>query len=224
MLPPITIVTTTYLVNDVRLRTAISTINSWERYLEYSEFIYLHVSDDGSDDDRVSTLFDAINFVEDVTYSEQSRQGVGSSLNKGFKKAFETSPLVLYAVDDWKLLHDFNITPWAQLLMEREDVGMVRLGPPHPFTSGKVEMFTDNWQGWGLRLNREGFAFGHRPALYHRRMIDAYGWFKEGCNALECERLYNEKFLHSAGPDIVLALPHPWQHIDSIELSSLEPK
>ena len=79
-------------------------------------------------------------------------------------------------------------------------------------------------QGWGLRLERYGFAFGHRPALYHRRMIDAYGFFDENCSALECERLYNERFSTTKGPDILLALYTPYEHDDSLEsLSGVEP-
>jgi hypothetical protein len=101
---------------------------------------------------------------------------------------------------------------------------MIRLGPPHPNISGKAEMFTTDWQGWGLRLDRHDFAFGHRPALYHARMLEFYGFFEEKASALECERMYNDVFVSKPkGPDIVLALPHAWYHMDSIELSGVEP-
>lgn len=224
--PPITVVVTTYLPDGsagaMRAIAVNRTLESWLNYLRYDGELCLHIADDGSKEPLIR-LGDWI--YREVSYSRQNRKGVGASLNAGFKRSFETSPLVLYAVDDWALTQTFDLTPWAQLLMEREDVGMVRLGPPHPGTAGVVEMFTDNWQGWALRLYKhQGFAFAHRPALYHRRMIDTYGWFEEGVNALECERLYNEKVNSIVGPDIVLALPHPWRHIDTQSLSALEPE
>lgn len=223
--PPITIVMTTYFPSgddgDKRLATAALTVKSWVREMHYLSAIRLHVADDGSDDyyDNFVWSFDDI----PATYSKQNRRGVGASLNAGFRQAFKLSPIVLYCVDDWLLMEPLVLTPWVKLLLEREDVGMVRLGPPHPKISGTVETFTEDWQGWGLRLNRLGYAFGHRPALYHKRMIDSYGWFAEDCDAMVCEKKYNAGFCQSSGPDIVLALPHPWQHLESVELGFIDP-
>jgi hypothetical protein len=224
--PPISIVMTTYITVKERKQAAEKTLASWEENLKYEGTARLIIADDGSTLDWQPKKF----WSRPILTVGQKRHGVGASLNKGFALAFETSPLVLYAVDDWALTEELDLTPWAQLLLEREDVGVVRLGPPHPGISGTVEIFTTNWQGWGLRLNWSNYAFGHRPALYHQRMIDNYGWFKEDCSALECEKQYAEHFYQrrriklTTGPDVVLALPHKFQHLDSIELSSMEPK
>ena len=218
--PPITIVMTTFFLPGERgvLRriSANRTLRSWGAYLDYQNKVNLHIADDGSDFPLASNWLG-------VTHSVQYRQGVGASLNKGFAKAFETSPLVLYAVDDWALTQDFDLTPWVEMLLQREDIGMVRLGPPHPNLTGRVEMLSGNWEGWGLVLDRQGFAFGTRPALFHKRFIDAYGWFAENTSAVEVERIYNESFCTTPGPNIVLALPHPWEHIGPESLSDLEP-
>jgi hypothetical protein len=225
--PLITVVMTTWFPEGShRAEVASSTLASWAQNLRYyNGSMALHVADDGTPDLELPEFIVGEVFKKQpVTRSQQQRHGVGASLNAGFGKAFERSPLVLYAVDDWALTQPFDITPWAQLLMECEDVGMVRLGPPHPQISGHVEIFTNNWQGWALRLDRAGYAFGHRPALYHKRMIDYYGWFAEDCDALVCEKKYNAKFCQDlGGPDVVLALPHPWQHLDSVELAYVDP-
>jgi len=47
---------------------------------------------------------------------------------------------------------------------------------------------------------------------------------REDINAYECERLYNERFCQAGGPDIALALPHPWRHIESVELAGVTPR
>lgn len=219
MLPDITIVMTTYFTDSARKELAENALLSWNRFLKYDGTLRLHIADDGS---TVSSLLSYC-WGDPVTYSRQERQGVGASLNRGFEKAFESSPLVLYAVDDWRLMYEEDLTPWAQVLMDREDVGMVRLGPPHPNIRGTVEAFSEHWNSWGLRLERYGFFFGHRPAVYHKRMIDAYGWFDENVSALECERLYVEKCAHTAGPDVVLSLSSPWWHTSVKSLSALEP-
>jgi hypothetical protein len=225
----ITIVMTTYFPNKERLLAANETINSWKEHIKFNSPLNLHVADDGTEflniEDSFNNLLQFGDTVFDrTTYSFNRQRGVGESLNKGFAKAFESSPYVLYAVDDWALTQDFDLTPWIEVLEKREDVGMVRLGPPHPHTEGKIEPLTDNWQSWGLRLNRKGYAFGHRPAMYHKRMIDCYGWFKTDCSAIECEKDYSHKVnSNPLGPDVVLALPHPWQHIYTTSMSEVNP-
>lgn len=224
-LPIISVVITTWFPERVRSSVVKLSLLSWIQHLKYSGDIEYLFCDDGTDRELIKEFSaDFVSILGNLNWSCDTRKGVGASLNRGFKWAFTESPIVLYMVDDWALTTDFNIDSWVDLLVRREDVGMVRLGPPHPNITGKVEAFTDEWQSWGLRMDRQAFAFGHRPALYHKRMVDAYGWFAEGTNALECERLYAEKFNNQLGPDIVLALPHPYQHLDSIELAYIEPK
>jgi hypothetical protein len=219
-------------------------LSSWLRELHYDGQITIHVADDGS------TLLDyprmlgslveshvARHDIEmPIEFSRGERKGVGASLNRAFRAGFERGDLVLYLVDDWLLASRYDLNPWARMLVEREDIGMVRLGPPHPHLTGTIEALTEDYQGWGLVLDRHHFAFGHRPALYHQRMIDAYGWFSEGVNAYDCERLYAERYSisppwHSkpangaphGSPDIVYALPHPWHHLGTTEFAHIEP-
>jgi hypothetical protein len=203
-LPPITVAMTTWAPAGeegiARARGARMTLATWSQRLIYEGPLYLHVADDGSALDGypdvmvAEAMTYATRFVE-ATYSRQERHGVGASLNAAFRQGHDArGGLVLYAVDDWLLTEDLDLSPWARLLVERPDVGMVRLGPPHPSTTGTVEAFTEEWQGWALRLDRHHYAFGHRPALYHQRMRGAYGPFAEDVNAYDCERFYAERF------------------------------
>ena len=215
---PITIVCTTYFppgeAGEDRADAAARAVELWDSHLHYERGIELHIADDGS------SCFDKyepyIYFGCGFTLSRQDRHGVGASLNAGFKQGFKNGPLVAYFVDDWATVDDFNLTPWAQLLLENEDIGCVRLGPPHPNLRGRVEMFQ---QGWALRLDRYGVVCAHRPALYHKRFYDYYGPFDEDCSALECERLYNERYCADKnGPEIVYALYYPWFHVDTLRI------
>ena len=227
----ITIIATTWFpkgpIGESRKEYAKEAILSWEEWLYYDGIINLHIADDGSFSDY---LEDLVEFLSKwwtrgaVSRSRQERHGVGASLNAGIKVA---DKLFAYFVDDWKLTGEMDLTPWATLLLREERVGMVRLGPPHPYIAGKVEMFNE---GWALVLERHHFAFGHRPALYHKRMIEAYGYFEEDVNALECERSYNLRFCsyevpgYEAGPKIIYALPSPFEHIaEDVHVSEVDP-
>lgn len=200
---------TTWFTDQQRKELAEETLLSWVQNLKYDGNLHLIVSDDGS---TVGWEPEKI-WKGPIAYTRQERKGVGASLNQGFAAAFGVSPIVLYAVDDWLLEQPFDITPWVYLLQKREDVGIVRLGPPHPHLKGTIMPLTELWQGWGLVLDRYGLTVGHRPELFHKRWIDYYGWHDEDVNAQECERLMSVRYADKpGGPDIVYALPHPWYH------------
>ncbi len=223
--PDVTIVMTTWFIHEQRIKVAYNTLKSWAVYLKYDGTIRLHIADDGSQLD-----FHPEKWWEPelITYSRQERHGVGASLNQGMRKAYESSPIWAYFVDDWELLEPLDISPWVYLLQTREDVGCVRLGPPHPHLRGTIMPYTELWQGWAMKLDRYGLVVGHRPQLFHKRWTDFYGMWLEDLNAQEVERLASVKYADLLnGPDIVYALPHPWWHIDQAVLpstSGIDPK
>lgn len=230
MLPDITIVVTTWfpkgnhnLARD-RMEAVQDTVLSWQNYMRYQGRVRYHIADDGSYGNHLDYLYDWFQsfITKDVTMSTQPRQGVGTSLNVGFKIAYSVSPLVLYAVDDWSLTTTLDLNPWAKLLVRREDIGMVRLGPPHPNIRGRVEHLND--LGWGLLLERYTYIYAQRPALYHERFTRAYGMFPQNKSAIDAEREYNERVVSSEGPDVMLALYTPWEHIYTESLSDLTPE
>lgn len=209
----VNIVTTTYYPDSERGKkraiTALYCIESWQKYLKYDGNLYIIVADDGSE----------INMVGYDT--RQERGGIGASLNAGFKKAFEKSDIAMYIVDDFMLHEEIDITPWVELLKDHQNIGMVRIGMPHPGLTGEIQLYPD---GWLMLLNKHNYAYAMRPALFHKRFFDAYGWFQEGINCWECERIYNEHVCAMKGPEIVYALPCPWTHEDILPLGQVEPE
>lgn len=228
---PVLIAMTTWLPPEgwkARLAAVIEATSSWQKCLRHDGPIHLAIGDDGSDADRLRLLYHLAEcwWRGDSTVSRASRQGVGASFNRCLEMANAWQvDHVLYAVDDWKLTEGLDLEPWLRLLATHEDIGCVRLGPPHPDVTGRVEVAPGLEPGnWWLRLDRHHFAFAHRPALYHRRFFEAYGAFDEGVNAYECEHLYSERFNAAEGPGVALALPHPWKHLDSVELAGVNPQ
>lgn len=236
------IVATTYLpegnAGEDRLSAFRTAVWSWLHNLTHfpvGDRVDLIIADDGTEEDDYRRLLEWVKGVWTRGVVRETRavaHGVGASLNRGFRLAFERGPLVLYAVDDWRLMERFDVSPWLQLLDERNDVGVVRLGPPHPSNRLYVQAYTSNWQGWAAEIDPfgGGIAISERPALWHMRMINAVGWFREDCSALVCEADYDERFrnrmqglLTPRPPSVVLALPHPWYHINPVELSDKDP-
>ena len=220
-----------------RAAAAKDTIETWHNHLRYGAEIQLHIADDGSAPEYQRAVIDRAQYLfTTITTSRQERHGVGASLNAGCRKAFEESPdgLVLYAVDDWTLTAPFDLTLWAEMIGPA-GLGCLRLGPPHPHLTGTVRHWDNDGQIdhpgiWWLDLARHHFAFGHRPALYHRRLFDYYGWFDEDVNAYDCERLFSVRWNERApadAPGIGLALPHPWIPIaeePELELAHIDPR
>lgn len=207
-----------------RLRIFCEALDSWNVNLSHNDDIYLHVADDGSSE---ITLDEIKNLVNDhwpkhgTTFSIQNRRGVGASLNQGCQRALTYSDVILYTVDDWKLLKPLDITPWVEFIESKEyDAALVKFFP-HPNTFGQI--IYANPGIYAMRLNREGFAFSTRPSLWHRRMFDAYGWFPELVNAYDCERIYNLNISKFSWPLLYQALPDEWMHLGGVELGDITP-
>lgn len=236
----ITMVATTWCPSDdrgaARFAAFVHALKTWNDLLRFDGAIDLVVADDGTTGDLFQRMIavDSLWKRGDFHLTRVARRGVGGSLNRAF--AFNEgwfrrdNRVYLYAVDDWALTADFDLNPWAQLLEERTDVGVVRLGPPHPQNVLRVCAWTDNWQGWAGVIEPSlsgGIIVSERPALWHRRMIDTHGTFKEQCSALECEQDYDDRYrdayANGQWKKVLLALPHPWMHLEPSTLSGVNP-
>lgn len=212
-----------------RVLAAQKTIESWDEHLQYDGEIHLHIGDDGSHPALAEELLEFASLATDnfagIHASRQERHGVGASLNAGQKYAFDevVTPITLYAVDDWSLTAPLDLNPWVRVLREVTDVGAVRLGPPHPGIQGTVEHVGDN--RWILDLAPcGGYVASQRPTLWHSRFFDTIGHWKEDCSSLECEADMNDRWYAAKGnPRIALALPHPWDHIYTVDVSDVDP-
>lgn len=201
---------------EVRAANALFTVDSWRRHIKVPARteIDLHISDDGSS--LPGYPIDHFEYYN-TCGSRQEQGGVGASLNAGLRHHPDTD-IYAYFVDDWALTTDLDLQPWIDLLNNDHAIGMVRLGLPHPWITG--EAIHDNGL-WYWRLQPHHYAFGHRPALIHRRMHDRLGYYKEKVTALECEKDFNDRWIewqkHYNDCQIVQAVHNPFQHLDGPE-------
>ena len=211
-----------------RLEAARKSMESWTRLRGAT--IHRHIADDGSQPGFID-LHRAR--FPGATSTSTARLGCGGSLNAGMRYVFEhdIADLIFYGVDDWELGDDLDLTPSIALL-ESGAADIVRFGPTHPNLMGRVARSDIPGAEWSLLYDWDGggYVFGWRPALYHRRLFDRFGYYAEGVAAIEAERIYNEHLFNRCGPDRprVFHAPNctlagPFRHIESVELGEDTP-
>lgn len=216
----VTIITTTYFSKEhrgeERMKTALESIDSWGNI--ETDWL-LHVSDDGSDADLWQSFSDHLRRHTRATFSQQQRQGIGASLNAGLAQAWSNGGLALYIVDDMKLEAPLDLSFPANVLNHNEDIMAVRIGLPHPDTTGKVRHFPGEhpYESYMLELDPHHYVMTHRPFLAHQRMM-YLGSYLEGVHSGDCEREFNERYLRDPKLKVMQWIPNIWNHNSDVEL------
>lgn len=185
-----------------------------------------YVADDGSDKEIFLHIMGQLTFKsQNIIGSHNYRYSpkTGKGWNQGLGICHQYSEVVLVLEDDWELTgnHDMNpenhpgkfsinpymangmldISPYVQMLMEREDVGMVRLGGLA--VGNTVEIVGHNGHHYLRYMKDRQYAFSGNPHLRHGRFTRAYGWYSEAeLNPGELELDFDGRMRAMDGPDI----------------------
>lgn len=218
MAEPIVIILQTWARTSYALRT----IRAAHANLRYGGPLTWYIADDGSDPAHFKAVGDTLNELgASVCGAHSVRRGYGANMNVAVEAAHAISPMLLALEDDWELTQPLDLYPYAALLMERPEIGMVRLGMLNLDIRGRT---------WGHDgrvywiLDREPHhdgtpVFTGHPSLRHRRYRDAHGPYPEGLKPGETELAYAYKYRMGAqnGPAIVWPADYPsgglWGHI-----------
>ncbi len=223
-LPAITVVMTLFIPPTeggfARLKGAKQTLLSWGRHMKYAGAIRVHIVNDSTELDasEVEGGPDALARFSafPVVVSHTHGRGLGGGFNLGVQQALLESPLVLYADDSYSLVEDIDLTPWARVLLEHEDIGAVSLMPPRPGLTGGYCGYFHNIRTEGvagMTFPKEGYVWNGRPLLYHSRFFGAYGLTPEGCSGYEWENAYSQHYNETPGPGVFFGFIDPWQHV-----------
>ena len=246
MLPPITVVMTLFIPpldgpygGMPRLKCAAQTIMSWGRHLKYDGELRLYVANDSVSIPEGIANDMAHSFSPwPVVVGHTQGQGLGGALNKGLQYAWPHSPLAAYVDDSYSLVQDYDITPWAKVLMrqtEYEDqpadkrkwpLGAVSLMPPRPGQDGGTCLYSQDIRTEGVAgivFEKRGYVWNGRPFLYHKRFFDRYGYTPEGVGGYEWESQYADHVVATPGPQVLYGFNDPFQHVWSVLLGNAPP-
>lgn len=205
-LPQIAIVMVTWQ----RTREAVITVKSTCENLIYpKELRSWYIADDGSPAEHTQTILNELRIHDESLigyHSEKFRPGTthcGHGWNIGLQKGHQYSEIVLWMEDDWHLDHKLDISAYVKLLMEREDVGLVRLGTLAVGNDVRIVGHGGVHYLQYLRDRGQQYCYSGNPLLRHVRFLHSYGLFSEDRNPGEIE-LDLDGFFRSKidGPEI----------------------
>ncbi len=222
----ITVVLITYGNQLIPERTeyAVRTVNAVTQHLRYPNWSF-YVSDDGSSPEHLNAVREAVqNSGHSVIGWHSEHISYGAGCNRALRAAHELGTLTLMLEDDWELMRDLDLWQYAALLMERPDIGMVRMG----YLSQGISAVCFGHSGflyWTLddqqSRNYSSFAFAGHPALIHRRLFEVVGDYPEKKQPGETELGMAWKVASKVGPKVVwpaaLGERGPWGAIGAVQ-------
>jgi len=217
--PRVAVCFLTYERTEYALRSIESTCSK----LKYGSLGW-YVADDGSRDEHFKAVMETLEKNGTHVFgSHHEKMGAGASWNRAIEEALKVSDVLLWIEDDWNLGWDLDIHPYVKMLLEREDVGMVRLG--YLAVGLKCEVMGYDGIHY-LKMSRETqYAYSGNPNLRHRRYFDAYKRYPTDKNPGECEvwHDYDVREGNPNGPDIwwpgnlTNCAWSVWQHIGAVQ-------
>lgn len=191
------------LVTCKRLDVALRTIDSTVRNLNYpTHLVSWFVGDDGSPKEEfetVLTTFRSLNQAVQYAHNERMRNPgeeetffAGKGWNKTLGLAHQNSDFVLWLEDDWELDQPLDLVPYARLLQENEEVGMVSFR----ILSVGNEVKTVGHDGLHYLeyMRTTQYSYSGNPQLRHARYTKHYGVFAEDVNPGGMELNQDDKY------------------------------
>jgi hypothetical protein len=239
------------LLTYKRTEEAIRTIRGICNNLGYpKEKFGWYVADDGSDGDHLERLLATLDEYDQRVigyHSERFSPWTGMGWNKAVGIAFQFSDYVLIMEDDWELTGNFDmnpdkpekvgktqvspylnhgildIRPYIEMLSEREDVGMVRLGGLA--VDSEVKIVGHHGHHYLDYLKRTGYAYSGNPHIRHARFMKSYGFYsEEKMRPGELELDLDARFRNLSGPAIWRPADIPawgvFHHIGNVRYST----
>lgn len=206
--PPLAVLLLSYRRPDEAIRT----IDGILAHLRYSGELYWYLADDGSEEEEFDKILGHLRAKCKILgyHNQRFSPNAGVGWNKGLGLCHQFSEFVLVMEDDWELDGRFNanadstynininlsygnlgIDPYVEMLTEREDVGMVRLGGIS--VGNTVKIIGHNGHHYLQYDRQEAYAFVGGPHIRHGRFTRAYGWYSTGeFNPGELELVMNQ--------------------------------
>lgn len=189
------------LLTATRTEYAVRTVKSISEKLQYPNLAW-YIAGDGSDKAHMGAVQKALDEAGATVFGSHSQKmGPGPSWNLAIKEALARCKLVFWVENDWELRNELDVTRYVKLLMEKPEVGMMRLS----YMAIGLNLFSVGHDGTHyLRMEKSTpYAYSGNPSIRHRRYFDAYRWYPNyQANPGECEVWHDNEFRSKDGPEI----------------------
>lgn len=180
MNPNITILLLSYLIDENRIEYTKRTIQGLS-YLQYAGKIGWYVAEgSGNNANEINEFLNGyVKTIDNwcIIGSHSEKMNPGANWNRGLIECYKHSDYILVMEDDWHLPLPFDITPYVQLLNDKEDVCMVRFGT---LTLGMICHVKGHAGRHYLEMDHKPqYAFSGNPHLRHKRLNQAIGLYNE---------------------------------------------
>lgn len=222
--PPIYVLLTTYKRTEIALKTIQGVIQNFQ----WPNLGWVIV-DDGSGGSHLGTLANELGGNYTLFTYDSQRRGVGHGMNWGLHKIWEIgADLALVLEDDWLCEKPFDPGPSVRLLMNHDDIGMVRYGYLSAGLSGEI-ISAENRLWWKFYQTQYTYTYAGHANLRHRRLHEVVGYYSEGLTPSLGELDYCSKYNNTnKAPSIVWPLDYnhigPFVHIGGESLADVQPE
>lgn len=206
------------LLTNGRKDYAIRTVRAACTYMAYPN-LYWYVAS-GRDESCMQAVIDCLHAYDAKVWGYHNTTespSYGKDANIAWDKSIDLTRLTFFLEDDWELRQPLDLRPYADLLMDREEFGMVRLGYLNIGMVGKTMGHAGHLYWWLHRESDEAYVFTGHPSLRHWRFRHAYGPYTEGLRPGESELAYAWQFRTKPGPGILWPVENgvygPFGHI-----------
>lgn len=124
-----------------------------------------------------------------VEKTDESRYGLGASMNNGLKYAWNNSSIALTIEDDWILERELDLRPFVKQFEDKR-VRIVRLAQLSQKNS------TSSYSDVCDKIIKLGgnIVFNNQVALRHKSIYDELGYYRENCSSDEQEMDFSNRF------------------------------
>lgn len=183
-----------------RTEYAVRAVRSVCDRLQYPNLAF-YVADDGSEPGHFFAVLAALEEKGATVFGSHSEKlGPGPSWNRAIEQSLAHCDLALWLEDDWELTQDLDVTRYVKLLLDKPEVGMVRLG----YLAVGLDLHSVGYDGVHyLRVEKsKQYAYSGNPSIRHRRYFEAYDGYPKDRNPGDCEIAHDAKVRQTAGPEI----------------------
>ena len=185
---------TVALLTHNRTNVACATIDHLVKNLKYPNLKWCISDDRSTDKNHVEILVQRFlkNNIRDVKVlrTDDEHYGLGASMNNALKYAWTNGDIILTMEDDWILQKELDLTYYAKILREDENVSLIRLC--YIDQRHILEPYNENLDS--VRQSTNNFIFNNQCGLRHKRIYDFLGYNKENCNGDDQEKYIRDRY------------------------------